>query len=103
MRLWLICEGLKLSSTVTWKKPRPRECPQPSRAGWEMRDRQNVDNLTRKHVCLILLKMPELITLGQKTYYEDDCFADPFGPPPEVILLQPGYGQTTAFWYHLGS
>jgi pimeloyl-ACP methyl ester carboxylesterase len=44
--------------------------------------------------------MPELVTLGQKTYFEDDCFADPFGPTPEVILLQPGYGRSTAFWYH---
>jgi pimeloyl-ACP methyl ester carboxylesterase len=44
--------------------------------------------------------MPYIETLGQTTYYEDDCFADPFGPTPEVIILQPGYARSTAFWYH---
>jgi pimeloyl-ACP methyl ester carboxylesterase len=44
--------------------------------------------------------MPYITTLGQKTYYEDDCFCDPFGPEPEVILIQPGYGRSTNFWYH---
>jgi len=44
--------------------------------------------------------MPELVTLGQSTYYEDECYADPFGPAPEVVLIQTGYGRTTNFWYH---
>jgi pimeloyl-ACP methyl ester carboxylesterase len=44
--------------------------------------------------------MPELVTLGQLTYYEDECYADPFGSIPEVVLIQIGYGRTTNFWYH---
>jgi pimeloyl-ACP methyl ester carboxylesterase len=46
------------------------------------------------------LNMPELVTLGQSTYYEDECYADPFGPTPDVVLIQTGYGRTTNFWYH---
>jgi len=46
------------------------------------------------------LKMPKLVTLGQSTYYEDECYADPFGPTPDVVLIQTGYGRTTNFWYH---
>lgn len=44
--------------------------------------------------------MPLITTLGQETYYGDDCFCDPFGPKPEVVLIQPGYGRNTEFWYH---
>jgi len=33
-------------------------------------------------------------------YYEDECYVDPWGPTPEVILIQTGYGRTTNFWYH---
>jgi pimeloyl-ACP methyl ester carboxylesterase len=44
--------------------------------------------------------MPEIVTLGQNTYYEDYCFADPFGPPVDVILFQHGYGRSSNFWYH---
>jgi pimeloyl-ACP methyl ester carboxylesterase len=44
--------------------------------------------------------MPALVTLGQSTYYKDYCFADPFGPTPDVILIQHGYGRNSDFWYH---
>src|ERR1700694_1258218 len=44
--------------------------------------------------------MPEITTLGQKTYYEDYCFADPFRPTPDVILIQHGYARSSNFWYH---
>ena len=43
--------------------------------------------------------MPELVTLGQKTYYNDYCFADPWGPKPDVLLIQHGYGRNANFWY----
>jgi pimeloyl-ACP methyl ester carboxylesterase len=44
--------------------------------------------------------MPELVSLGQSTYFQDYCFADPFRPAPDVILIQHGYGRSAAFWYH---
>jgi len=43
--------------------------------------------------------MPDIITLGQKTHYKDDCFAPPFEPPPETILIQHGFGRNSNFWY----
>jgi pimeloyl-ACP methyl ester carboxylesterase len=43
--------------------------------------------------------MPDLITLGQKTHYKDDCFVAPFEPTPQTILIQHGYGRSSNFWY----
>lgn len=37
---------------------------------------------------------------GQKTYYLDDDFADPWNQPHETILIQHGFARHSAFWYH---
>jgi pimeloyl-ACP methyl ester carboxylesterase len=44
--------------------------------------------------------MPELITLGQKTHYKDDCFTAPFDLVPETILINHGFARNSNFWYH---
>ena len=36
---------------------------------------------------------------GQKTYYQDDDFADPW-KSHETILIQHGFARHSAFWYH---
>jgi len=36
---------------------------------------------------------------GQKTYYVDDDFTDPW-KPHETILIQHGFARHSAFWYH---
>lgn len=38
-------------------------------------------------------------TNGQKTYYDDDDFTDPW-KSSETILIQHGFGRSLAFWYH---
>ena len=43
--------------------------------------------------------MPDIITLGQKTHYKDECFTAPFEPPPQTILIQHGFGRNSNFWY----
>lgn len=36
---------------------------------------------------------------GQKTFYRDDDFTDPW-KPKETILIQHGFARHSAFWYH---
>ena len=43
--------------------------------------------------------MPDIVTLGQKTHYKDECFTAPFEPPPQTILIQHGFGRNSNFWY----
>jgi pimeloyl-ACP methyl ester carboxylesterase len=43
--------------------------------------------------------MPDIVTLGQKTHYKDDCFTAPFEPTPQTILIQHGFGRNSNFWY----
>jgi len=43
--------------------------------------------------------MPDIVTLGQKTHYKDDCFAPPYGPKPQTILIQHGFGRNSNFWW----
>jgi pimeloyl-ACP methyl ester carboxylesterase len=43
--------------------------------------------------------MPDIVTLGQKTHYKDECFTAPFEPPPETILIQHGFGRNSNSWY----
>ena len=37
---------------------------------------------------------------GERTYYLDDDFADPWKQPQETILIQHGFARHSAFWYH---
>ena len=43
--------------------------------------------------------MPDIVTLGQKTHYMDDCFTAPFEGTPQTILIQHGFGRNSNGWY----
>ncbi|MDI9977180.1 alpha/beta fold hydrolase [Rhodococcus sp. IEGM 1307] len=44
--------------------------------------------------------MPRISVNGYDTWYEDDCFCDPWRTDIETILIQPGFGRNSQFWYH---
>ena len=43
--------------------------------------------------------MPDIVTLGQKTHYKDECFTAPFEPAPQTILIHPGHVRNSNHWY----
>ena len=43
--------------------------------------------------------MPLLSSSLYNTWYEDDCFCDPW-TEPETVLIQHGFGRNAQFWHH---